>query len=65
MIFCFVLFFALCCEVSEILTQYDDEMCERGAHELVGLISKYISVWNCSLQTTVFVDHKVLGLEED
>lgn len=37
--------FALCCEDSETLTQYNDALSWRGTHELVDLIPKCISVW--------------------
>lgn len=45
--------FALRCEDSEILTQYNDELFQRGTHELVGLVPKCTSIWNCTLHATI------------
>lgn len=45
--------FALCCEGSEILTQYNEELSQRGTRELVSLVPKCASVRNCTLHATV------------
>ena len=57
---CFDWVFALCCEDSEILTQYSDELFQRGT-EFVDLIPKMYFCLDLQAEYYCCIDHKILG----